>query len=320
MFYELLTGSRVFADGSLHERLNMKVPRVSELVPNIPRDLDDMIHRCLQLRPEDRFQSVEEMTAAIVAKSGPREARGTLSDLIQDEPPSLMDLLPIFLRIVQQLATVYKNESSYPILTPKMIECAGNNVQIKTVSASEAQHTRAVDCKYGSFEDFRGLTVRGGQREASDIYVVGFIFYEILLGQRLFRVQFSELYKGDWNFQWLNWHSDPTRTARPLKEILTDIPTALSDTVESMMHKAIERRPNLAAIEASLSAVLDHLTREVMKTVVLRREPQAPRRQGLQNRAAPKNKPAPKNTVFFTVLLILGAIVVVAVWLALRNG
>src|SRR5262249_13718934 len=95
MFYELLTGSRLF-EGSLHERLNMKVPRVSEIVPNIPRDLDEMIYRCLQLRPEDRFRSVEEMVASIGALSSPRapEGPGTLADLIGDDPPSLIDVLP----------------------------------------------------------------------------------------------------------------------------------------------------------------------------------------------------------------------------------
>jgi serine/threonine protein kinase/tetratricopeptide (TPR) repeat protein len=316
MFYELLTGSRLF-EGSLHERLNMKVPRVSEVVRNIPRDLDEMICRCLQLRPEDRFRSVEEMVAAIGALSRPRapEEHGTLADLIGDDPPLLIDALPIFLRIVQQLAIIHKNESAFPILTPKMIECGRTGVQIRTVSAGEAQHTRAVDCKYGSFEDFSGLTLRGGQRQASDIYVVGFIFYEILLGQRLFRSQFSEQYKGDSNFQWLHWHSDPKKTARPLKEIVTDIPANLSDTIENMMQKAIERRPNLATVEASLKAVLEYLTREVMQTVVLRREPQAPKGEGSE-----KKMEAAKHTVFVAVLLVLAAITILAVWLAFRNG
>jgi hypothetical protein len=81
------------------------------------------------------------------------------------------------------------------------------------------------------------------------------------------------------------------------------------------MQKAIERRPNLATVEASLKAVLEYLTREVMKTVVLRREPQAPKREGSE-----KKMEAAKHTVFVAVLLVLAAITILAVWLAFRIG
>jgi serine/threonine protein kinase len=286
----------------------MRVPRVSELVPNIPRDLDDMVYRCLQTRPEDRFQSVDDLVSAIGQSWRPvtPETRGTLADLLGDNPATLVDVLPIFSRIIRKLAVVYQDESSHPVLTPKTIRCGPNDVQIKTISAVEAQYTRAVDCKYAASEDFSESTPRAGRRVESDIYVLGLIFYEILLGQKLFRAYFGDLYKGDWNFQWLHWHSDPAKNAPPLKEALPDIPVGLSDLVESMMQKPVERRPDLARVEASLIAVMDHLTREVMKTVVLKRQ-------------APASKKTARKTSGVVALVIFGVILAIAVWLALKS-
>jgi serine/threonine protein kinase len=280
LFYELLTGTRVFTHGSLHERREKTVPRLSQLVQGIPHDIDEMVFRCLQSRPQERFQSVFELVAAITDKQQAHEAEpsGSLADFVLDTPASVLEVVPLFVRTVQQLASIYNNPSCRAILTPKTIQWTRDNVQIKVVSGAEAQHTRAVDCKYASFEDFNEVTPGGTPRVESDIYVLGLIFYEILLGQNRFRSQFAELYKGDWNLQWLHWHSDLAKTAKPLREILTDIPPALSDTIENMMQKSAERRPSLAAVQASLTSVLEHAQRELTKTVVLKRQRQSPKR------------------------------------------
>jgi sulfatase modifying factor 1 len=261
VFYELLTGKKPFRKGTLRERMLKPVPRVSKVMRGIPRYLDEMVYRCLQIRPEDRFQSVQELIASISERHSRIAATGMLSDLIQDDPPSVVDVLPIFLRTVQRLVVIHADSSLRPVMTPDTIRWSPNEIQIRTVSTAQEQQTRAVDCKYLSFEHLNESAVSTNIGPASDIYVLGFIFYEILLGQRLFRFSFGDVYQGDSDFQWLNWHSDPEKRAAPLGEVLAGCPSMLSEIIESMMQKSAERRPDIATVEKTFGKLLDELTR-----------------------------------------------------------
>jgi serine/threonine protein kinase/formylglycine-generating enzyme required for sulfatase activity len=262
LFYELLTGRKPFRKGTLRERMMKPVPRVSRLVRDIPAKLDDVIYRCLQIRPQDRFQSVEEL---ISAASDLRYSRvmlsGTFSDLLQSDPPALHVVLPIFLRTVQQLAVIHSNLLLRPILTPTSIRWSEKEVQIKTVLAEEAQHTRAVYSKYLSFREFNEVAPTALQVEG-DIYVIGFMFYEILLGRRLFKMQFAELHRENSDLKWLEWHGDPAKKATALQEILPGCPRVLSTTIEGMMQKAEGQLSDLATVEASFKSLLEELARK----------------------------------------------------------
>jgi len=230
-------------------------------VRDIPTKLDEVIYRCLQIRPQDRFQSVEEL---ISAASDLRYSRvmlaGTFSDLLQSDPPGLQAVLPIFLQTVQQLAVIHSNLSLRPILTPTSIRWSEKEVQIKTVLAAKAQHTRVVHSKYLSFQEFSESAPTARQVEG-DIYVLGFMFYEILLGQRLFKMQFAELHREDSDLKWLEWHGDPAKKATALQEILPGCPRVLSTTIEGMMQKAERQLSDLATVEASLKSLLEELGR-----------------------------------------------------------
>jgi serine/threonine protein kinase len=263
MFFELLTGARPFRKGSLHERMNKRLPRLSKIIRDIPPDLDQMVYRCLQFRSEDRFQSVDELIAAISPRhNSVVPSTGTLSDLLQTDPPALTDVLPLFVRIVRQLAAVHGDKSCRPILTPQNIFWSPEDVQIKTSPAAQAQHTRAIDSKYTSFEGFDESALTGAQQVQSDIYILGFIYYEILLGRKLFEAQFGDFDQRDSGFRWLSWHCDPAKAAISLKEVLRECPSKLSDTIQSMMQKVPGAKPDLATVEASLETVLKELSRQ----------------------------------------------------------
>jgi serine/threonine protein kinase/formylglycine-generating enzyme required for sulfatase activity len=258
MFYELLTGTRPFRKGTLRERMSKGVPRPSRIVRGIPSHLDQMIHTCLQIRPADRFQSVEELIS-FVSQASHTPTAGTLSDLLQNYPPSPADVLPVFVKVVQQLGAIHADPSLRPVLSPTTIQWSPQGVQIKTTSAAEEHHTLAVDCKYLAFDDFSESTDLIATSAQSNVYLLGFMFFEVLLGQNLFRSQFAQVYNGDANFQWLNWHSDVAKSAKPLKELLLACPPPLSDIIEAMMQKDARLRPDLPTIEASLTTVLQEL-------------------------------------------------------------
>jgi Tol biopolymer transport system component/predicted Ser/Thr protein kinase len=65
LLYEMATGRRAFAGGSTAEVLAALMkdqPRVpSEVVPDVPRELDRLIQRCLRKEPERRFQHMLDL-------------------------------------------------------------------------------------------------------------------------------------------------------------------------------------------------------------------------------------------------------------------
>jgi serine/threonine protein kinase len=65
MLYEMVTGRRAFAGNSTAETLTAVVrdqPKApSEVVPDLPKDLDRLLQRCLRKEPERRFQHMSDV-------------------------------------------------------------------------------------------------------------------------------------------------------------------------------------------------------------------------------------------------------------------
>lgn len=79
LVYRLLTGRRPFDDEDPHllarKHLHVKPPTVRELVPAIPEDVDRVVMKLLEKKPEDRYQRADVVASAM------RQIRGTTSDL-----------------------------------------------------------------------------------------------------------------------------------------------------------------------------------------------------------------------------------------------
>jgi serine/threonine protein kinase len=69
VLYEMVTGARAFkgesALSTLTAILRDDARPMAELAPGVPAKLDAMIRRCLQKRPDDRWQSMGELRAAL---------------------------------------------------------------------------------------------------------------------------------------------------------------------------------------------------------------------------------------------------------------
>jgi len=73
VLYELLTGRTAFPGNSLAALaaiLREQLPRASSVRRGISPGLDALVSRCLAKQPEDRFQSAEELLAAVAALEG----------------------------------------------------------------------------------------------------------------------------------------------------------------------------------------------------------------------------------------------------------
>src|SRR5262245_7804344 len=68
-FYRLLSGKNPYPAVSVKEillaHLNSPVPRVSQSVPDIPKELDEVVFRLMQKEPAARFQAAEELWEAL---------------------------------------------------------------------------------------------------------------------------------------------------------------------------------------------------------------------------------------------------------------
>jgi serine/threonine protein kinase len=76
LLFELLSGQRPFVRVPHWQRLTEPSPRLAPLVPGLGRGWDAAVGRCLERKPEDRFQRLEELLAALPAAGGtPRPDR-----------------------------------------------------------------------------------------------------------------------------------------------------------------------------------------------------------------------------------------------------
>ncbi len=69
VLYEMLTGRRAFQDetkmSTLAAILTTDPPRLAEVAPGVPRDLDRMVRRCLRKDPARRFQTMADLKVAL---------------------------------------------------------------------------------------------------------------------------------------------------------------------------------------------------------------------------------------------------------------
>ncbi|WP_437989577.1 serine/threonine protein kinase [Sorangium sp. So ce145] len=91
VLYELVTGSVPFPADTLTEVvgrvLQTEAAPPSHLRPGMPPELDAVVARCLQKRPEHRFQRIEELMAALEAVStAPGPAASAFRQLAPSQP------------------------------------------------------------------------------------------------------------------------------------------------------------------------------------------------------------------------------------------
>jgi serine/threonine-protein kinase len=71
VLYEMLTGRKAFAEGSAVSTLSAILrddPRpMGEIVPGVPAELDEIVHRAMRKDPDQRWQSMREMRAELAA-------------------------------------------------------------------------------------------------------------------------------------------------------------------------------------------------------------------------------------------------------------
>jgi len=81
ILYEMITGRRAFEEESLAETMSAIVkeepPEMSESNPNISPALERIVHRCLEKKPDRRFQSTADLGFALESLAAPTSSSGS---------------------------------------------------------------------------------------------------------------------------------------------------------------------------------------------------------------------------------------------------
>ena len=83
ILYQMLSGRRAFTGNSRYETMNAVMRRDPERLPgSVPPALDRVVRCCLEKRPEDRFQSVHDLTLALASTTGQSPRRNVIRPLV----------------------------------------------------------------------------------------------------------------------------------------------------------------------------------------------------------------------------------------------
>ena len=92
VLYELVTVRRLFKGANdfltMTSITHGRIPRPSEIRPDVPAELDAIITKALESRPEDRYQTADEMRAALerfAANARLQTSTTALADFMRDE-------------------------------------------------------------------------------------------------------------------------------------------------------------------------------------------------------------------------------------------
>ncbi len=164
------------------------------------------------------------------------------------------------------------------------------------VSASPSQSTLLIaDARYTAPELIMAKSAPDqAAHVCGDIYVLGFLFYELLAGKKEIRRQFAELEQLHTGLAWMRWHADPKLKLRPLEEVSPNCPKSIVELIERMVDKDPSQR--VRTLEEAAEA-LDHLNVRLAPTQSFAVNPPP---------AVAEKRKRPASAIALTVITALG--------------
>jgi serine/threonine protein kinase len=251
----------------------------------IPPGLAGLIEGCLRADPAKRFQSAPALKAAAEAWAGSPNARKNLSDWKTDPGLSAAELMPMFSAVVRALIEAHAAGVEHADLEPENIRYNGKVAEIeprsKSAESSSGPATLLIsNAKYTAPELIVAQRAPDPAAHAcGDVYVLGFVFYELLAGKAEIRRQFGDIEDMRTGLPWMRWHADPDRKLRPLPEAVPSCPKGLAELVERMVEKSpAQRVGSLEEVAASLEKLGFILARTQPEAIRLAKTPRRKRR------------------------------------------
>lgn len=189
-------------------------------------------------------------------------------DLILDkENLSTAAVCDIFMKVLEGVRALHNEGIVHRDLKPGNIFLSRDRQQVKIGDlgiASNIENDQTLDPesltpKYHAPEVL-DESQKIGRR--ADVYSLGMIFYEMLLGRQRFESAFPEVYQDQdlaagTNMRWMNWHQDEDRQAKPLDEIAGEIAPRISEIVQKMLNKSVAQR--YGDVDSVINDLREHL-------------------------------------------------------------
>ena len=157
-----------------------------------------------------------------------------------DEPKPIAELLPLMVSVLEGIAKVNATEPHFCCLDPgKILIRDDQSAQIVMHKPFELGKTFELGTAKYTCPELFGEAAPGTPAGAN-VYIAGFIFYELLLGRKLFDAQFKDVEKNG-NLGWLTWHADLTKRATSLT-VMNRYPAFVCRIVDRMIDKTLTNR------------------------------------------------------------------------------
>jgi hypothetical protein len=169
-----------------------------------------------------------------------RQRARPLAKWMADEPKPIAELLPLMTSVMEAIAKANATDPHFCTLNPaKILVREDQSVQIATHKPVELGNTFDLGSAKYTCPEFFGAAAPGTPAGAN-VYIAGFVFYELLLGRKLFDAQFKDVERNG-NLGWLRWHADATKRATPLNE-MNRYPAFVCRIVDRMIEKNLANR------------------------------------------------------------------------------
>jgi serine/threonine protein kinase len=230
-----------------------------------------------------------------------------VAGLLRDEPGELRDVLGLFAESLRCLAHREQAGAAHEPVSPHTLQLSpSGRIEISAHGPAGERDTMMVSSpKYTAPELIRGRPVSTPEaRRQADLYALGFVIYEFVLGRSKFRAEFPQLDDRGSELGWMEWHSDRARKAPPAGAVVPSTPAALSQLLEQLLDKDPAKRGTSYADVLKTVEELINRTRQTQQV----RVPQA----------AAESKPAPQALRTSLIAVGFAAILMALVALVVR--
>ena len=233
-----------------------------------------------------------------------------LAGYLREDPPEMEEVIHAFVATVEAVAGMYMAKGKLEAMVPQNI--CFDRVGKATIQSSPMTLTQSTSGsgvgspRYAAPEILAENGAADPTGVAGNVYALGFMFYEILLGRKLFRKTFASQRN---ELDWLRWHAALKSKAPALRSLLPDRPATLSDLLESMIEK------DVAARTTDLQTILSRLrtiAQQANRTLVLKK-PAISRKVPTKDTSA-KTRSSSRSLLIFSILLVILAGTAVFVW------
>jgi serine/threonine protein kinase len=274
-----------------------------------------------EVKPEPKPQPgavVKRPSAPVAAASRFEEPFGkqpeTLAGYLKDDPARLEEVIHALATTADALARLHAAQARIEPLTPQSIRFdeVGKASIVNSQAITSGSGGVVGNPRYAVPEIFADSGAESNLT-AAHVYALGFMFYEILIGRKLFE---KTLPQQRTDLDWLRWHADLEAKLPAAKSLLPGCPDALSDLLVSMTDKHWDKRiTDLQAICSTIRSVARRSDQTVIRQAPTVRslpvvaKPKAP----VEPPSAPKKK-SRKGLFIVLVLLLALAVGALVLW------